>query len=729
EYFTVPGRTSDICYIPGVWMDIDCSEGTHKESALPSFEEAELFISSLPLEPSIIVHSGGGYHVYWLFTNGIKIINSKESSELSELVRDFQNVIRHFGFQKGWSLDNTSDLARVLRVPGTINYKNPLALREVNMVSDSGTRYSVDDIREFIVQNSQTLTSSDNVQTGESRYPPSNAEQILEKCAFLRHCQDEAATLSEPKWFAMINVLAKAENGIELIHTLSRAYPNYNEQETNAKISRALGSNGIGKPMTCAAIQEKCGDSICLNCPYNGRIKSPIVLGMKRSHPLTDWGNAERFCQQHNGIIRFNASNRKWMIWNGVTWREDDTEQIIQLAKETIRSIYNECDFTEDEQERVKISKFAFKSESESKIRAFLKLAQAEKDIPIIPAELDADPWKLNVLNGVIDLKTGKLTPHDSSYLMTKVAPVNYVPEAQCPNWSQFIHKIMDGNHELIDFIQRAIGYSLTGVTTEQVLFLLNGTGRNGKSTLLTTVQDLLGDYAQQTPSETLMSKNKTGINNDIARLIGIRFVCASETDEGKRLDEPLIKQLTGGDKITARFLFREYFEFTPLFKLFLATNHLPNIRGSDEGIWRRVRLIPFQVRIPDNEIDTQLGMKLRNELPGILLWAIQGCLKWQAEGLNPPLVVQEATDKYRSEMDIMANFVSERCDIGSNKETTIAVLYDNYRQWASEAGEYVLSQREFTKRLRERGFDDKRIGKNGSRGLRGIEVKPLVAR
>ncbi|MGG4498445.1 DNA primase family protein [Brevibacillus reuszeri] len=450
---------------------------------------------------------------------------------------------------------------------------------------------------------------------------------------------------------------------------------------------------------------------------------------MNQKHYLTDWGNAERFCQQHSGTIRFNPSNRKWMIWNDATWREDDTEQIIQLAKETVRSIQNECDFTEDEQERIRISKFAFKSEAESKIRAFLKLAQAEKDIPVLPAELDADPWKLNVLNGVIDLKTGTLSPHDSAYLMTKIAPVQYSSDATCPNWLQFIHKIMDDNQELIDFIQRAIGYSLTGDTSEQVLFLLNGTGRNGKSTLLTTVQDLLGDYAQQTPSDTLMSKNKAGINNDIARLNGIRFVSASEKDEGKRLDEPLIKQLTGGDKITARFLFREYFEFTPQFKLFLATNHLPNIRGSDEGIWRRIRLIPFQVRIPNNEIDTKLGEKLRYELSGILLWAIQGCLKWQAVGLHPPKMVQEATDKYRGEMDTMGNFISERCDTGVHKETTIAALYDDYRRWASDAGEYVLSQREFTKRLRERGFEDKRIGRTGSRGLKGIDVKPLVAR
>ncbi|MGG4498444.1 hypothetical protein [Brevibacillus reuszeri] len=272
------GKSSDVCFLPGVWMDIDCSEGTHKKGDLPSSVEAQCFINSLPLKPSIIVNSGGGYHVYWLFTQGIEITNSEEPIGIPELVRDFQNVLRYLGSQHGWSFDNTSDLARVLRVPGTLNYKDKLAPKEVRIISDSGPRYSMDEIHEFIAENAQPFVSHDIYAPEENQYPPSNAELIVEKCAFLRHCRDEAATLSEPKWFAMINVLAIAENGYELIHELSRPYREYKEHETNAKVSRARGDNGIGKPMTCAAIQEKCGDSFCLNCPYNGRIKSPIVL-------------------------------------------------------------------------------------------------------------------------------------------------------------------------------------------------------------------------------------------------------------------------------------------------------------------------------------------------------------------------------------------------------------------------------------------------------------------
>lgn len=721
------GKASEVSYLPGLWMDIDCSEGTHTEKSLPTFNEALEFLNRHLPSPSIVVNSGGGLHAYWLFKQGIEIATPSESKQISELIQNFQSTIRQFGQQQGWKFDNTSDLARVLRVPGTLNYKNIFSPKEVNIMSEIPVRYSLEDFTGFIGEYG-VMTNEVFIPVDQD-YPPADAELILDKCAFMRHCQEEAATLSEPKWFAMVNVLAFAENSEEVIHRLSSPHPHYSEKETAAKITRALNGNGIRKPMTCTAIQQQCGDSFCRNCPYNGRIKSPIVLGMNQQFPLTDLGNAERFCRQRGANICFNADTGKWMIWTGSHWRNDQTDQIIQLAKETVRSIHKESEFTGDEQEQNKIRKFAVKSETESRIRAFLKLSQSEPGIPVVQNQLDADPWKLNVSNGIVDLKTGELLPHDSKCLMTKVAPIQFVRGASCPNWLQFLYKIMNDDQELIDFVQRAIGYSLTGVTTEQSFFILYGTGQNGKSTFLTVIQDLLGDYAQQTPSETLMSKNKTSNSNDLARLDGIRFVSASETDEGKRLDEPLIKQITGGDRIAARFLFGEFFEFTPQFKLFLATNHKPNIRGSDEGIWRRIRLIPFQVRIPDSEIDKSLLGKLRKELPGILLWAIEGCLKWQHDGLKIPRIIQEATTIYRSEMDTIGNFIFDRCDTGNNKVTTIAAIYDAYKQWANDAGEYILSQRKFTKRLRERGFEDKRIGRNGSRGFQGIAVKPLVAR
>ena len=271
--------------------------------------------------------------------------------------------------------------------------------------------------------------------------------------------------------------------------------------------------------------------------------------------------------------------------------------------------------------------------------------------------------------------------------MMRKLAPVEFYPEAKCPTFIGFLHRILGGDEELIGFLQRAIGYSLTGDTGEQVLFVLNGTGANGKSTLIRVLQELLGEYGQQTPMETLMVTKSTGVPNDIARLEGARFVAAVEAESGQRLAEAKLKQLTGGDRLAARFLYGEHFEFTPVCKLWLATNKLPEVRGTDEGIWRRFRVIPFNVTIPEAERDRSLPEKLRAELPGILNWALAGCLDWQRNGLCPPAKITDATKAYRDDMDGVAQFVGDCCVMDREADVTVKALYDNYVEWVKQTG------------------------------------------
>jgi putative DNA primase/helicase len=356
-----------------------------------------------------------------------------------------------------------------------------------------------------------------------------------------------------------------------------------------------------------------------------------------------------------------------------------------------------------------------------------IRLATSEPGIPVLLEQLDADPWLFNVVNGTIDLRTGILRPARREDLITKLAPVIYDPDARCPTWERFLQQIMAGNTALITFLQRAIGYGLTGVTSEQVLLLLYGTGANGKSTFLEVLRALFGDYARQAEFATFLARTSDAVRNDLARLAGARFVTAVEAASGRRLDEALIKQLTGGDPITARFLYQEFFEFTPQFKLFLATNHKPVIRGTEHAIWRRIRLIPFEVTIPQAQQDRTLPDKLRAELPGILAWAVQGCLAWQRDGLPMPTEVHQATETYREEMDTFGLFLADYCIVDPTDPTrraTTGELFDAYLTWCRQNGEHFqLTKTHFGMRLGERGLTPIRLGKE--RGWAGIALAP----
>jgi len=394
--------------------------------------------------------------------------------------------------------------------------------------------------------------------------------------------------------------------------------------------------------------------------------------------------------------------------------------EVHRKAKETVASIYAEAANEElSEKERAQIAKHAMKSESDARINAMINLAKSEPGIPVLPKQFDADPWLLNVQNGILNLRTFELQPHRREDLIMKIMPVEYQPDAQCPRWMAFLNRIMDGNQDLIAYLQRIVGYSLTGDTREQCLFMLYGTGANGKSTFLETLKAMFGDYGQQADFSTFLHSNQDRVRNDIARLLGKRFVAAIEADAGRRLAEVLVKQLTGGDTVTARFLYREYFEFKPTFKIFLVANSKPTIRGQDYGIWRRIRLIPFTVTIPEGERDKALPLKLQEELTGILAWAVEGCRMWQERGLDDPPEVINATQSYREEMDILGSFIAECCIISETAQTTTKALYAEYLKWCEDNAERPISKKMFSIRLKEKGFEQTRT--KHARGWLGI--------
>ncbi|MCZ6625864.1 MAG: phage/plasmid primase, P4 family, partial [Deltaproteobacteria bacterium] len=351
---------------------------------------------------------------------------------------------------------------------------------------------------------------------------------------------------------------------------------------------------------------------------------------------LTDFGNAERLIRLYGEDMRF-CSQLGWLAWDDRRWAKDKTGQIERWAKATVRSIYNEAAHCEDEALRKALASHAKSSEAERKIKAAISLAKSEPGIPLRAKDLDRDSWLLNVMNGTLDLRTGGLRPHRQEDLITKLAPGHYDPTATCPTWDSFLDRIFDGNKGIITFLQRAVGYGLTGDVSEQVLFLLYGTGANGKSTFLNAIREALGEYAKQAAPDLLVAKRGVSHPTEIADIVGCRFLTSIEVEDGRRLAEALVKQITGGDPIKGRFMNKDFFEFMPTHKIFMAVNHKPVIRGTDSAIWRRIRLVPFTVTFPEDEQDKKLPEKLKAELPGIFNWTVQGCLAWQREGLGIP--------------------------------------------------------------------------------------------
>jgi putative DNA primase/helicase len=350
--------------------------------------------------------------------------------------------------------------------------------------------------------------------------------------------------------------------------------------------------------------------------------------------------------------------------------------------------------------------------------------ASSEERIAVESSVFDSDPYLLNLRNGVLNLQNAVLYPHDADLLITKLAPVDFDKDATCPTWLTFLDRVYAGRKALVAFMQKMTGYCLTGCTDEQTLFFLFGQGANGKTITIETLRALLGDYVKQASFESLLEqRGDTGAREDIARLEGARLVTATEAPENRRLDKSLIKALTGGDTITARHLYRASFEYRPQFKLILAGNHRPQIRGAEDAIWRRMRIIPYDVTIPEGERDPNLLEKLLDELPGILNWAIRGCFKWQDEGLGPPPDVQAATALYRTEMDMLGPFLDDCCEVIAGAAESAKSLYARYSQWCDETGEDRLSKNAFGRMLTGRGFAPGKGGSNNSSIRNGLRL------
>lgn len=448
-------------------------------------------------------------------------------------------------------------------------------------------------------------------------------------------------------------------------------------------------------------------------------------MGTKGNRPpRTDAGNAELFAARYKDTLRYDHRHKRWLIWRGHWWAEDTTGQVYVLALNAVRFRQRAATgLPADDPHRTEEIKWAVHSENRYGLEAMAKLAQWMPPLADDGANWDSDPLLLGVANGVVDLRTGTLRQGQPSDLITVHTKVAFDPSAQCPQWTRFLREIFNGDEQLIAFVQRALGYSLTGDTSEQCIFLAHGTGANGKSTLLEVLRCVLSDYAYNLPFSAFELNGRSSIPNDVAAIAGRRFVTAVETSETARWNEARMKALTGQDVITARFLYGEFFSFRPTAKFWLAFNHKPRAADDSEGFWRRIRLIPFTREFSSEEADKHLLEKLKTEALGILAWLVRGCLAWQHEGLGMPPAVKEATEAYREESDPLVQFMEERCVLDPQAHVTAADLWREYQNWCSESEETPLDRKKFAARLGARGFKKVRLGRERTWHWRGLRL------
>ena len=470
------------------------------------------------------------------------------------------------------------------------------------------------------------------------------------------------------------------------------------------------------------------------------------VAAPARAHRPTDVGNAERLVERFGADVRWCGAmpGDGMLVWDGKRWAPDTRRRIDGLARSVAAEVLEQAlrlaadaddaaraagaKPSADVKERLDAMRsdartwlgWARQSEMAPRLEAMVRVARSE--VAVSHAELDADAWALNTWGGIVDLRTGQVEEHRRERLCTRVSGA--AVGGECPTWLAFLRRIMGGDEAMVAFLQRVVGYCLTGSTREQALFILYGNGRNGKSTFLDTLRTVLGDYAVHARAETFMRDRRgKGIPNDVATLRGARLVTASEPEQGEALDESLVKEMTGDAALTARFMRGEFFTFEPTFKVLLATNHRPVIRGADNGIWRRIRLVPFEQRITDEEMDAELRQKLEAERDGILAWAIEGCMEWQRSGLGTPQVVVGATNEYRADMDVLAEFMSEKCIVGSGYSVGNTELFETFASWSARNGELPRSHRWLSRSLLDRGFSQDPDRSRGRR-WRGFGLK-----
>jgi putative DNA primase/helicase len=496
---------------------------------------------------------------------------------------------------------------------------------------------------------------------------------------------------------------------------------------------------GAGRKTPCSNLAEI--DNYCTDCARTiglyvmdsvrrhemaeagprAEVHNPSVIDYPR---CTDTGNAIRFAQMWYEEVLYVPEADAWWVWNGKVWQEDKGNiQMLRMAKLTIRHLFLTAAKQKDTDLRDAELKWAKTSEGQARLVAMIQSSKSTCRT-FHYADFDKDPWLFNAANAAIDLRTGKAREHERADYATKISPVEWNPQAKAPRWEQFLREIMPGHEDCcISFLQRAVGYTLTAMTSEECFFVPWGSGRNGKTKLIEAITYVMGDYAKVASFDTFIARKGDEKLNDIAGFRGARLIVASESEHSKRLAEAKIKRMTGGDSVVGEFKYQEQFSYIPTYKIWLVSNYKPRVVGTDDGIWDRTHLIPFTEYFGDDRKDPLLGEKLKAEASGILNWMIEGAIKWAKEGLGVSHCVKEATGEYRKEQNVLGQFLEDRCVLGEFQWVTKGTLYKAYKEWAEQMSEFIMPQTEFTDRMKMQ-FEEGRTGQRG-RHWKGVGLRP----
>lgn len=732
-------------YANAFWLDLDCGAdkvATGKGYATKNQARDALLQfarqTGLP-NPDAIVDSGNGMHVYWFSNEPISAAKWKmQAGKLKALTH-------HYGLLAD---DNrTADMASVLRVPGTSNFKNADNPKQVILRLTNAGRI----LANPTVLIEQAYAAAGCPQTvAKPKIAGSAAAEPMQIEALAKQIADKHAQLWGGDWQGAVT----GSGNLAAVGVVS--YPSRSEAEMAmcGHITREALNSGVRDdqlPDTVMKVFERCGlyreekrrqvenyaipkvIADALATRDAAQVKVAMVTQSDTgadliTHEPGDILAGRTYARAKRNKLLWVSAAGKWLNWSGDRWSWCHCGEEMAAAKFVAAKILDHAAtlFKADSQnpKHKKLMAFATNLQNLKRLEAMITLAKSEEGMTVgHMTQLDSDPWLLGVRNGVVNLKDGGLLSADPTMLITRQAAASFHDDAQCPKWLTFLDQTFEGDQETIDYLQRALGYTLTGLTTEEALFICFGHGANGKSVFANVISTILGDYAQAAPASLVTARRDgdAGPRNDLARLCGARLTSINETQNGDRLDEQVVKMLAGREQISARFLHKEFFDFWPTAKPWLRTNHKPIIVGEDDGIWRRLHLIPFRRKFAEHERDPWLEQKLLEERDGILAWMVRGCLEWKRIGLKPSTTVRRESASYRKESDLLGEFLECRTVVEPEAREDQQTLFATWRLWNDANGTRAGSKASFTRKLAERGYPE--VKSNGKRYYAGVKL------